>query len=67
MLADNETEMTFDRKADALRVKRRLYDHGILCRYHTEGRGGHWLTMLVPPKMTAQAAWEFARKLYFEK
>ena len=58
-------EMCFDRKADALRVKRRLHDHSILSRYHSEGRGSHWLTIAVPPKMTAQSAWEFARTLYF--
>ena len=66
MLQADETEMSFDRKADALRVKRRLYDHGLLSRYHSEGHGSNWLTIIVPPSRTAQSVWEFARKLYYE-
>lgn len=67
MLAANETEMCFDRKADALRVRRRLSDHGILSRYVCEGRGSNWLRILVPEKYDAKRVWELARKLYFER
>lgn len=66
MLATNETEMCFDRKADALRVRRRLSDHGILSRYVREGRGSNWLRILVPDKYDAKRVFELARKLYFE-
>lgn len=67
MLAANETEMVFDRKADALRVRRRLADHGILSRYVCEGRGSNWLRILVPEKYEARRVWELAQKLYFER
>lgn len=66
MLQDNETEMCFDRKADALRVYKRLRDHSILSRYVREGRGSNWLRIQVPTNSDAQRTWEFARKLYFE-
>jgi hypothetical protein len=66
MLADNETEMCFDRKADALRVRQRLSDHGILSRFVSEGRGSNWLRIQVPEKSDAQRTWELARSLYFE-
>ena len=67
VLQANETEMCFARKADALRVRRRLSDHGILSRYVKEGRGSNWLRILVPDKFTSDQVWKLAQKLYFER
>jgi hypothetical protein len=62
----NETEMRFDRKADALRVRRRLGDHNILSRYVRESDKSNWLRIQVPEKLGDKRTFELARKLYFE-
>jgi hypothetical protein len=66
MLATNETEMCFDRKADALRVQDALSQQGVDSRYVREGHGSNWLRIRVPEGSDAQRTWELARSLYFE-